>query len=162
MARNYSAVLFCPILTCLYGIQAADLPHLRADNGVEQLVLHGKPFLIRGGVLGNSSAETPAQADIILSEMARMRLNTVLMPLGWEQVEPEEGTFDFRILDHWIDVARRQNLHLVLLWFGSWKNAFSEYAPAWVKADTRRFPRAQSTEGKPPRAPSSFVPEQAP
>jgi hypothetical protein len=149
MARNYSGVLFCLILTCMCGVQAADLPHFRAENSVEQLVVQGRPFLIRGGELGNSSAGTSVQADIILPEMARMRLNTVLMPLGWEQVEPEEGTFDFRILDHWIDVARRQNLHLVLLWFGSWKNAFSEYAPAWVKADTRRFPRAQSTDGTP-------------
>src|ERR1019366_1585484 len=149
MARNYSGVLFCLILTCMCGVQAADLPHFRAENSVEQLVVQGRPFLIRGGELGNSSAGTSVQADIILPEMARMRLNTVLMPLGGEQVEPEEGTFDFRILDHWIDVARRQNLHLVLLWFGSWKNAFSEYAPAWVKADTRRFPRAQSTDGTP-------------
>lgn len=29
---------------------------------------------------------------------------------------------------------------LPLLWFGSWKSAFSEYAPDWVKADTERFP----------------------
>src|ERR1022692_1357997 len=156
MARNYSAVPFCLILTCLCGVQAADLPHIRAENGVEQFVVHGKPFLIRGGELGNSAAGTSAQADIILPEMARMRLNTVLMPLAWEQVEPEEGIFDFRILDHWIDVARQQNLHLVLLWFGSWKNAFSEYAPAWVKADTRRFPRAQSTDGKPLEILSTF------
>jgi hypothetical protein len=154
--RNYSAVLFCLILTCVCGVQAADLPHLRAENGVPQLMVHGKPLLIRGGELGNSSAGTPAQADAILPEMARMHLNTVLMPLAWEQVEPEEGNFDFRILDHWIDVARKQNLHLVLLWFGSWKNAFSEYAPAWVKADTRRFPRAQSTYGAPLEILSTF------
>src|ERR1035441_1396673 len=123
MARSYSTVLFCPILTCLFAVQAADLPHLRAENGVAQLVVHGTPFLIRGGELGNSSAGTPSQADIILPEMARMHLNTVLMPLAWEQAEPEEGTFDFRILDHWIDVARQQNLHLVLRWCatrGSW------------------------------------------
>jgi hypothetical protein len=25
------------------------------------------------------------------------------------------------LLDHWIDVTRQQNLHLVLLWFGSWR-----------------------------------------
>jgi hypothetical protein len=156
MARNYSAVLFCLILTCLCGVQAADLPHFRAENGVQQLVVQGKPFLIRGGELGNSSAGTSAQADIILPEMARMQLNTVLMPLAWEQVEPEEGVFDFRILDRWIDVARRQNLRLVLLWFGSWKNAFSEYAPAWVKADTRRFPRARSTDGTPLEILSTF------
>ncbi len=40
-------------------------------------------------------------------------------------------------------------MHLVLLWFGSWKNAFSEYAPAWVKADTKRFPRQISADGLP-------------
>jgi len=58
-----------------------------------------------------------------------------------------EGRFDFSILDHWIDTARQQHLHLVLLWFGSWKNAFSSYAPAWVKQNTKRFPRAISAEG---------------
>jgi len=46
-------------------------------------------------------------------------------------------------------VARQQHLHLVFLWFGSWKNAFSEYAPEWVLSDTKRFPRAVSTEGLP-------------
>jgi hypothetical protein len=66
------------------------------------------------------------------------------MPVAWEQVEPSEGTFDFSILDHWIDVARAQRLHLVLLWFGSWKNSVSSYVPAWVKRDPRRFPRAES------------------
>jgi hypothetical protein len=156
MARNSNAVLLCLILTGLCRIQAADLPHFRAENGVEQLVVQGKPFLILGGELGNSSAGTAAQADAILPEMARMHLNTVLMPLAWEQVEPKEGTFDFGILEHWIDAARQQNLHLVLLWFGSWKNAFSEYAPAWVKADTRRFPRAQSADGAPLEILSTF------
>jgi hypothetical protein len=156
MARHYNAVLVCLILTCLCGIQAADLPHFLAENGGEQFIVHGKPFLIRGGELGNSSAGTSSQADVILPQMARMHLNTVLMPLAWEQLEPQEGTFDFTILDHWIDVSRRQNLHLVLLWFGSWKNAFSEYAPAWVKADTRRFPRAQAANGAPLEILSTF------
>ena len=88
-----------------------------------------------------------AQADSILPRMAKMHLNTVLMPVAWEQIEPKEGTYDFSILDHWTEVARQQHLHLVLLSFGSWKNGFSNYAPAWVKADTRRFPRAISAEG---------------
>lgn len=37
----------------------------------------------------------------------------------------------------------------MLLWFGSWKNAFSNYAPAWVKQDTKRFRRAQAADGAP-------------
>ena len=128
--------------------------HVDAANG--QLLVDGKPYLIFGGELGNSSAGTAAQADEILPRMARMHLNTVLMPVAWEQLEPTEGHFDFSLLDHWIDTARAQNLHLVLLWFGSWKNAFSEYAPAWVKADTRRFPRARTADGAPTEILSTF------
>ncbi|HEY2859427.1 MAG TPA: DUF5597 domain-containing protein [Terracidiphilus sp.] len=127
----------------------SDMPRVTVREGYSQLLLHGKPFLIRGGELGNSSAGTAAEADDILPRMKHMHLNTVLMPVAWEQMEPEEGRYDFSILDRWIDVARQQEMHLVLLWFGSWKNAFSEYAPAWVKADSKRFPREIGADGLP-------------
>ena len=39
-------------------------------------------------------------------------------------------------------------MHIVFLWFGSWKNAECMYAPAWVKQDLKRFPRAQIEKGK--------------
>jgi beta-galactosidase GanA len=90
----------------------------------------GRPFLILGGELGNSSAGTTAEAVRVLPRLARAHINTVLMPVAWDRLEPSEGKFDFSILDHWIEQARAQHLHLVLLWFGSWKNAFSSYVPA--------------------------------
>jgi hypothetical protein len=65
------------------------------------------------------------QAGSILPARARLHLNTIRMPVAWEQVEPKPGVFDFSLLDHWIGLARQQHLHLVLLWFGAWKNAFS-------------------------------------
>jgi Domain of unknown function (DUF5597)/Beta-galactosidase len=154
--RSRSSALLGLIVISLSGAQAADLPRFRVENGVPQLLVQGKPFLIRGGELGNSSAGTAAQADAILPAMARLHLNTVLMPVAWEQVEPKEGVFDFSILDHWIDIARQQHFHLVLLWFGTWKNAFSEYAPDWVKADAKRFPRAQSAHHLPLEILSTF------
>jgi len=123
------------------------LPAIRSEGSAQQLIVQGKPFLILGGELGNSSAGTAAQADVILPRLASLHFNTVLMPVAWDEIEPAEGRFDFSIPDHWIDVARQQHLHLVFLWFGSWKNAFSEYAPAWVLSDTKRFPRAISAEG---------------
>ena len=129
--------------------RAQDLPAVRMENGASQLMVHGQPFLVLGGELGNSSAGTAAQADSILPRLAQLHFNTVLAPVAWNQIEPVEGQFDFSIVDHWIAVARQQHLHLVLLWFGSWKNAFSEYAPAWVLSDTRRFPREISAEGLP-------------
>jgi len=50
-------------------------------------------------------------------------------------------------VDGLIQSARRHNIRLVLLWFGSWKNGVSTYAPLWVKTDLRRFPRAQTKDG---------------
>jgi beta-galactosidase GanA len=118
-------------------------------NGAGQLIVNGQPFLILGGELGNSSAGTAAEADEIVPKLAMMHVNTILMPVAWEQIEPREGNFDFNVLDHWIEVARAHNVHLVLLWFGSWKNSFSNYAPAWVKSNPKRFPRAESADGRP-------------
>jgi len=143
-------------LTVLYfvgianlNLRARETPHIQMQNGAGQLIVDEQPFLILGGELGNSSAGTAAEADAIVPNVARLHVNTILMPVAWEQIEPEEGHFDFSILDHWIDVARQNHVHLVLLWFGSWKNAFSNYAPAWVKQDTKRFPRAQAADGAP-------------
>ncbi len=137
-------------------LHAGTLPTIRNENGLGRLIVHGKPFLILGGELGNSSAGTAAEADHILPKLARMHFNTVLMPVSWQEIEPEEGHFDFSILDHWIIIARQQHLHLVLLWFGSWKNAFSNYAPVWVRSDTQRFPRAISGQGLPLEILSTF------
>jgi beta-galactosidase GanA len=147
--RLLSVALSFGFVASLSIMSGQSLPAIRSQGGVQQLIVQGRPFLVLGGELGNSSAGTAAQADAILPKLARMHFNTVLMPVAWNQIEPKEGSFDFSIPDHWIDVARQQHLHLVFLWFGSWKNAFSEYAPEWVLSDTRRFPRAISAEGLP-------------
>jgi hypothetical protein len=85
-------------------------------------------------------------------------LNTVLMPVSWELIEPVEGQWSFGLVDKLIREARRQKLHLVLLWFGSWKNGMSSYMPAWVKADPARFPRAEVKSGRRVEALSAFAP----
>ena len=97
MVRSASSALVCLIFLSVSGTQAADLPHIRAENGAEQLLVHGKPFLIRAGELGNSSAGTPAQADAILPAMARLHLNTVLTASpAWNP----RGAFPLRLRRH--------------------------------------------------------------
>jgi len=148
-ASSFRIGLFLFLLHGVAQLAAQQIPHLDRSEASTQLIVEGKPFLILGGELGNSSAGTAAQADEILPRLARLHINTVLMPVAWEQVEPAESKFDFTILDHWIEQARIEHLHLVLLWFGSWKNAVSSYAPEWVKTNPKRFARAITPDGNP-------------
>jgi beta-galactosidase GanA len=142
------AILFATTLFWSLESKAQNLPSLLRQGNTTQFILDGKPFLILGGELRNSASGTAEQADSIVPKLARAHVNTILTPVSWELIEPTEGTFDFSILDHWIAVARDQHVHLILLWFGSWKNGTSSYVPAWVKQDAKRFPCAVGTDGR--------------
>jgi hypothetical protein len=112
-----------------------------------RLLVNDAPLLLLAGELHNSSASSLAYLEPILDRLAALHLNTVLVPVSWELCEPVEGRFDFTLLDGIIQSARRRGLHLVLLWFGTLKNALSCYTPSWVKTDAARFPRAQTAPG---------------
>src|SRR5690348_7031730 len=149
-----SGCLFCAMTT-----RSAELPRISKSGDSGQLMVDGKPYLILGGELGNSSAGTAAQADSILPRLASMHVNTVLMPVAWEQIEPTEGSFDFSILDHWIDVARQQHLHLVILWFGSWSQGIRSRATrsSFPKQEWKAPPTTRCMLTGPP-GPSGSVP----
>ena len=115
-----------------------------------------KDFVILGGELSNSAATSVSDIDEVLPRMKVLELNTVLVPVYWEFMEPVEGQMDFTLVDRTIDVARQQGLKIVLLWFGAWKNSMSCYAPVWFKRDVKRFPRAVTAEGKPLEIASCF------
>jgi beta-galactosidase GanA len=67
--------------------------------------------------------------------LLKLNLNTVLIPVYWELIEPVEDEFDFSLVDSLIYQARRNDLKVVFLWFGTWKNSMSCYAPKWAKTD---------------------------
>ena len=106
------------------------------------------PCPILGGELSNSAATSVEDINEVMPRMRALGLNTVLVPAYWELMEPTEGRYDFTLIDRTIDVARREQLHVVFLWFGAWKNSMSCYTPGWFKQDTKRFPRAMTAEGK--------------
>ncbi len=130
-------------------IQAENLPYLkRNDKNVVQLIVNDKPYIMLAGELMNSSASTLESMEPKWERLKRLNLNTVLLTVTWEQVEPEEGKYDFAIVEGLIKEARKHDLKLVFLWFGSWKNGSSGYAPSWVMKDTKRFPRMKNKEGE--------------
>lgn len=138
------------ILACvlaLASVAAAAPAKLVKQGSTQQLLVDGKPFLILGGELGNSSASSAAYMKPHWPRLKAMNLNTVLAPVYWELIEPTEGTFEWSSLDSMLADARANDLKLVLLWFGAWKNSMSTYVPSWVKRDQKRFPRVQLADG---------------
>lgn len=99
-----------------------DIPHLAKNGQSSQLIVNGRPFLIRGGELQNSSLTSVEYMEPVWQKMKDTNINTLLGCVTWEMIEPEENSFDFSILDDIILAARKHSMHLVLLWFGSFKN----------------------------------------
>lgn len=136
----------------------SSMPRLVKNGASTQLLVDNKPFLILGGELGNSTASSTAYMQPVWPRLKAMHLNTVIAPVYWELLEPEEGKFDFTLLDDLLRDARKHQMKLVLLWFGAWKNSMSCYAPAWVKTDPKRFPRAEDYQGVPQEILTPFEP----
>lgn len=129
---------------------------LQKQGTATQLVVHGMPFLILGGELGNSSAACPQDIERIFPKLKKMGLNTVLVPVYWDLTEPVEGQFDFTLTDKALQQARENDLKIVFLWFGAWKNSMSCYAPLWFKENHKKYPRAYTQSGKPLEIASAF------
>lgn len=135
-------------LVIQFGFAQNKIPFLQKKGNKTQLIVNNKPFIIRGGELGNSSATSMESMEPIWPKLSDMNLNTVLTPVYWELIEPQEGKFDFSLVDDLILKARKENLKLVFLWFGSWKNSMSSHAPEWVKLNQKKYPRVKDDKGK--------------
>jgi hypothetical protein len=130
------------------GAGAADAPRIVEKDGRHALIVDGKPFLMLGGQIHNSSA-WPVELGQVWESAAALHANTIEAPIYWEQFEPQPGRFDTTNIDALVKGARAHNLRLVLLWFGTWKNGNMHYVPSWVKTDTKRFPRTIRPDGEP-------------
>lgn len=135
-------------LTATLTAAEPDIPRFEKHGTATRLIVHGKPFLMISGETHNSSASTLEYMAAVWQKLKTLNLNSVLMPIAWEQFEPEEGKFDYTLVDGLIAQAREHDMKIVFLWFASWKNGVSSYAPAWVKRDTARFPRAQGSSNR--------------
>ncbi len=141
-------ILFLLIAALPRASRGVEAPRIVQQDGRYALLVDGKPYLVLGGQIHNSSA-WPSELPQVWESMAALHANTVEAPVYWEQFEPKEGTFDYTNVDAVVQGARQHGLHVVLLWFGTWKNGNNHYVPEWVKRDTKRFPRVIRPDGEP-------------
>ncbi len=127
---------------------STQIPLLKKQGTATQLIVGGKPFLLLSGELHNSTCGGFDYMRPVWKRLAKKNLNSVIATVSWELVEPEEGQFNFILVDSIIAGAREENLKLVLIWFASWKNASSVYIPSWVKKNYGKYPRAKDELGK--------------
>jgi Domain of unknown function (DUF5597)/Beta-galactosidase len=145
--------LFALVFECVGQTQAqtqtqTPAPKLVSSNGRHALLVDGSPYLVLGAQIGNSSA-WPSVLPKVWQAVEAMHVNTAEAPVYWEQIEPQPGTFDWTNVDALIEGARTNHLHLILLWFGTWKNGNDHYVPQWVKRDPQHFPRMINSAGTP-------------
>jgi len=127
----------------------AQIPHLNQNTyGATQLIVHGEPFLMIAGESNNSSGSHVAHMEQTMKSLHESHLNSVFVTVSWEIVEAREGEFDFSSVDELIRIARENEMKLGILWFASWKNGLSPYAPMWVLEDTERFVRVKNSQGE--------------
>jgi hypothetical protein len=145
--RNLSFCLFAACLGWLAAPSQAQpdsgIPHLRKQGNNTEFIVDGKPFVALGGEFEPETATNIETLRSVWPSLVKMNVNFVSPVLTWELVEPEEGKYDFTLVDGIIQEARRNHLRIGLVWFASFKNGLGVFAPLWVKRDYMRFPRAQ-------------------
>jgi len=128
--------------------QTTEAPRIVLKDGRYALLVDGRPFLMLGGQIHNSSA-WPSELPQVWESIAALHANTIEAPVYWEEFESQEVHFEYANVDALVEGARAHNLHVVLLWFGTWKNGNMHYVPAWVKSDSKRFPHTIRPDGEP-------------
>jgi hypothetical protein len=112
-----------------------------------QLIVDGKPFLVLGGELSNTvSSDTERMGVAAARRQGPHEHHPDRRLVGLDRARGGEVRFPpGRSADR---ERPPGNVRIVWIWFGSWKNGLSSFAPAWVKAAQDRFPRAQIRGGK--------------
>ena len=150
--------IFCAVIPSHF-LNAQELPQLKKEGNITRLYVDGKPFVMVAGELHNSTSSNLAYLAPIFPKLKEMGLNTAIASIAWEQFEPEEGKFDYSLIDGIIAQARENKLKLCIIWFASWKNGLSTYTPLWVKKDSKRFFKLKQSNGSTGEVISSFCKE---
>jgi hypothetical protein len=121
----------------------------RAQNG--NMIICGQPRLLLYGETLEETMTHPADVPYYgdaFDKWRRQGLNTLGAVIQWNAFEPRKDQYEYAMIDGLIDEARQRNMHLIIVWFGTWRNLQSGYVPKYVWDEGIAFP-ALKQDGKP-------------
>ncbi|MGA7318332.1 MAG: hypothetical protein WBX22_30695 [Silvibacterium sp.] len=148
LARLVSALFFLALPAAAIAQSTRPLPKIEKTGSQYRFLVDGSPYLMLSGQVHNSDTANADDLNKALDVLAGWHANTAEVPIYWEAIESQPGKFDFSSVDMAIQAARKRDLRLVFLWFGTWKNGESHYVPEWVKRDKQKYTRVIGSRGE--------------
>ena len=118
-------------------------PHIAEINGHKTLIVHDEPFIMLAGEVHNSNSSCLEYMKSVWEQAEMLGMNSLLMPISWELTEPEEGIFDYSLVDGLIAQAREHGMKIGFLWFGS----KSPWAPSFAFSCSNATCRSPTPSG---------------
>jgi hypothetical protein len=140
------------------------MPHFEGAHERKVLYVDGQPFTVLAveipwwDLIYGKYRETETAYDSLYPAAAKLGLNALKVPIKWSMVEPQKGIYDFSYVNHAKSMAERNHLKLILNWFGHYASADGTiygnltgelYAPMYIVADEKTYPRAVDADGVP-------------
>ena len=136
-------------------VEERPLPHLVKQEGRFALFVDNAPYLIMG-IEDLTMGEWPTRPGV-WPALEYMNVNTVEIPVYWEDFEPQPGQYGYTVIDRLLAEARQHHVRLVPLWFGTYKNGHPHYMPDWMKLAPDRYSHAVDRNGQAVDSPSPFA-----
>jgi hypothetical protein len=155
--RSALAVLTATLAVATLQAQSGvhPVPRIVEKNGRFALLVDDAPFLVMG-IEDLTMGDWPPRPTV-WPALEYMHVNTVEIAVYWEDFEPQPGQYDYAVIDRLLADARKHDVRLVPLWFGSYKNGHPHYMPDWMKLDPVRYPHALDRNGLAVDSPSPFA-----
>lgn len=140
------------------------MPHFDEASGRKVLYVDGRPFTVLAveipwwDLIYGRYEQTENAYDDLYPAANKLGLNALKVPVKWSMVEPEQGVYDFSYVDHAKHLAEQNHLKLILNWFGHYASGDGNiygnltgdlYAPMYIVADEKTYPRAVDADGIP-------------
>jgi hypothetical protein len=113
----------------------------RAEKG--NIIVCGQPRIILYGEtledVMTDAADVPYYGDQF-DKWRRQGLNTVGAIIQWNRFELRKDEYEYAMIDGLIEAAKARNMHLIIVWFGTWRNLQSNYVPRYVWDEKIAFP----------------------